>query len=411
MTVTFVLSNGETPQVPNSLVSTSNLITSLMADANLDDVEIDVPDVYTYVFHYYINVLNNKHTIINDDNNVDEDDETNKLTVDKLLVCFNMESFFADDMFFDYLLRWAYRIWDSFYSHINVLPSEHLIYLHTPYEFVPTKYMNRPQYFKQWLQINQDIKVKLNTNDIYYTIVGYYNDDDGDAGGHNQRYEANQIKYLEVYHTTCNINMGREIYKEWYRDGQPSLEYNYVDDIMDGLQLEWYENNSSVIDNNLNNDDDDDSKGGKLKYIHVYVRGLKHGLQLYWYKSGRIMHKNNYLDGIRHGLQQTWYDNKGQQVSDQLESECNYDKGLEHGLQLHWYNNGKLKSQENYIDGKKHGFQETWTVNDGILKHKFHYTKGKLDGIQKAWNDAGQFIYQEIYDMGKLIPDFPYQQA
>ena len=70
-------------------------------------------------------------------------------TVDTLILCFKMESYFTDDKFFKYLMSKAYPVWEEFYPRIHELPDEYLVYLYTPYEFVPDVYILIDHYFSK----------------------------------------------------------------------------------------------------------------------------------------------------------------------------------------------------------------------------------------------------------------------
>ena len=215
MTVSFIvsdnsgLSSDQKVDVPIHIIKSSKYINSLILDCGIDDITIKVPQQYNSVFDIYLNVLNSNYTPVND--------------VSKLLDCFsaadlrfNMETFFADDMFFNYLMTQSYMIWNEFYSHINSLLDTRMVYLHTPYEFVPQKYMNTSSFFKDWIQINQNNIITINYNKVYYTNTTYYG---------NSTY----IKTMEVCHTVDRQITGYKLEQKWYESGQLSYHYSYFD--------------------------------------------------------------------------------------------------------------------------------------------------------------------------------------
>jgi len=210
MTVEFVISETNKVVVPNSvIVSNSEYIKSLMSDLNTQNLSIDVPVRLIPVFDIYIDFLNRNPRSIN---NIKQSIKS----VSDILTCFDMESYFADNKFFKYLISQTYTMWDEFYPNISKLPDDRTVYLYTPYEFVPHKYMSNPVFFNRWVYINQNkyITLKRNNgllaqrNEIHYTYTTYYS---------NER-----IKELDTYVIDPNDKskkMGHRILKRWYDNG------------------------------------------------------------------------------------------------------------------------------------------------------------------------------------------------
>jgi len=338
MTVTFFvedLNNNEynTISVPNSIVHTSDTITHMLEYFNTSDVDIKVKQKYLHDLPIYVNFLYGKNhgTITN---------------VDILLNCFDMESYFSDDEFFKYLMKQVYTIWDQFFPVINQVPDERMVYLYTPYEFVPSKYMTNPSFFDEWLKINSNVIIILNMYDEYHTDVHYYDT--------NKKH----IKSCDIYHTYGGTKIG-------YRH-----------------EITWYSS-----DNNQNNS----GKRGSLKSIHNYEDNVKHGIQEAWYAndnnqdstSGKLKYRYNYKHGESDGVQEMWYPNG------QINSIFNYKDGQQDGVQEMWYPNGHIQFILNEKDGRPDGEQRTWGY--------------------KNQGDGGtiQLTSHSIYDMGKYIRDVP----
>jgi len=172
MTTAFLLSNTKILLIDNSLTVSSHFINSERQKPNGyddNDILIDVPEKFTStvtdknipVFTFYYTFLLGTPLHIND--------------TKTLCLCFNMQSYFDDDAFFVYVMKEAYNLWFMFYRFISILSNERLIYLNSPYEYVPSHYMNEPSFFKEWLEINKSIQIVLNGNEVYYTKVDYYN--------------------------------------------------------------------------------------------------------------------------------------------------------------------------------------------------------------------------------------------
>ena len=79
---------------------------------------------------------------------------------------------------------------------------------------------------------------------------------------------------------------------------------------------------------------------------HNYVNGKIHGLQRNWYSNGQIFEEVNYVNGKIHGLQRNWYSNG------QIFEEVNYVNGKIHGLYRYWHSNGQLSEEVNYVNGQ-----------------------------------------------------------
>jgi len=306
MTVTFNLRNGENEvTISNNLVVTSDYIKGLLEQYNISNITIDVPVTYTNIFYIYFKFLNG--------NNIPIDN------LDTLLLCFRMESYFADNKFFEYLMLQTYTMWSTFYPHISELPDERLVYLYTPYEFVPIKYMNNPSFFKSWLQINQNKQVTIN-NGIYHTDTTYYDDDE------DKEEDKKYIKELDIYHTINNVEIGYCMKKGWHTYGQLEYLLHYFNGEKEGLQQRWYEN-------------------GQLLYRQKFVNGNREGLQEGWYKYGQLQYREHYVNGYRDGLQEAWYSNG------QLQYTHHYINGKQNGLQQRWYDNGQFKYRNLYNMG------------------------------------------------------------
>lgn len=86
-----------------------------------------------------------------------------------------------------------------------------------------------------------------------------------------------------------------------------------------------------------------------------------------------------------------------------------------------YYNNGNLKSDIEYVNGRKHGIEKQWFLNSKLAIER-HYTKGIKTGIHKGWwengtqkfeyyfNTKGMYngIHKEWYTSGQIYRDFNY---
>lgn len=119
----------------------------------------------------------------------------------------------------------------------------------------------------------------------------------------------------------------------------------------------------------------EDWEGGfKWGELHL-LKGKKHGVckeWCSWYVDGHLSEIERYLNGERHGKQETWeYDGT-------KDSECNYHHGKPHGKQVSWWFNGQKHYEYNYHYGKEHGTWKTWYDDDGTLEEHKEYAYGFL---------------------------------
>ena len=94
----------------------------------------------------------------------------------------------------------------------------------------------------------------------------------------------------------------------------------------------------------------------------------KEGAWRMWYDNGQLRWESHWVDGKRHGFR-GWYDD-GQL---HWESQCVY--GKQHGFDWTWYDNGQLFWEIHWVDGKKHGMEYVWNQN-GVMRYKINWVHG-----------------------------------
>tara|TARA_B000000532_G_scaffold108457_1_gene87111 strand:+ start:828 stop:1586 length:759 start_codon:yes stop_codon:yes gene_type:complete len=96
--------------------------------------------------------------------------------------------------------------------------------------------------------------------------------------------------YGDFNEESVSNNLNDGILREYYKDGNLKIEYNYDNGKKNGIQKKWHENKQLAINYNYNN--------GKLD-----------GKQKKWYKNGNIQSEINYKNDILHGVSKYWYKN------------------------------------------------------------------------------------------------------
>ncbi len=66
-----------------------------------------------------------------------------------------------------------------------------------------------------------------------------------------------------------------------------------------------------------------------------------------------------------------------------------------------WYEDGQIKEEVNFIDGKYDG-KATWWYENGQISGIYNYKDGKLHGKGTSWNENGQ-ISETNYKDGVCI--------
>ena len=69
------------------------------------------------------------------------------------------------------------------------------------------------------------------------------------------------------------------------------------------------------------------------------------------------------------------------------------------GVQRSYWANGKLKSEQRYIDGKLDGAYKTWYENGQVFQDG-QYANGMMDGSWLIFYPDGQLASKAVYDKG-----------
>jgi len=273
MTITLII-NQEHVRLDNSLLRTSKAVTDALADLHQNDIDIEIPFDYWSTIDIYLEFVNKIY--FDDSGQVIYPD--NLPTIDEpetLTLCFYMESFFEDHTFFIYLMKQAYAIWSAFLPYIHTLPDERLVYLYTPYEFVPDKYRDKLSFFKEWLDINANKQVVLcwQGNEVHSTYVTYYDN------GQLERFSAQHFSSgSRVNPYGVRFGVGYGISMAWYENGQLWSRAIYKDGKQNGLTEAWYDN-------------------GQPKEREIFKDDSRNGLKETWYEDGRPNYIADYAMG------------------------------------------------------------------------------------------------------------------
>ena len=94
------------------------------------------------------------------------------------------------------------------------------------------------------------------------------------------------------------------------------------------------------------------------------------GNNLCKYENGQIKSEGNYKDGKPDGKVTGWFENG------QIQTVLNLKDGKLNGKVIDWYENGQIEAEGNYKDGKLDGKATYWHEN-GKIKGKVTFKDGK----------------------------------
>lgn len=182
--------------------------------------------------------------------------------------------------------------------------------------------------------------------------------------------------YVGKNHKSKFLTSQLNNYSVW-EDENYLIKGSYLDDSLDGLYIEYFEN----------------------KLIHIignYKKGLKVGEFRTYHDNGNLYFIENFEDGKLNGLWQQYY-NTGK-----LREERFYQKNnIVTSNVIEWYDNGNKKNNCEYVyeNNQKlnHGTFISYYEN-GVIQSINQYTKGKPSGDWKGFYENGNIKYLLIYE-------------
>ncbi len=116
--------------------------------------------------------------------------------------------------------------------------------------------------------------------------------------------------------------------------------------------------------------------------------GLKQGIWRTFWNNGDLRSETFYIDGKKNGLELIFYDKP-----DCPEQEAYYKNDTLNGWLIRYSKRCKKQFEEQYMNGVKEGWEYEYYDN-GIKKAEGFYKKGFLDGFYKVYNNHGHFAYE-----------------
>ena len=107
------------------------------------------------------------------------------------------------------------------------------------------------------------------------------------------------------------------------------------------------------------------------------------GILRTYYPTAELKSEIEYVYGKKNGYERQWYKN-GEFLIERF-----YKNGFKTGIHKAWFSSGKLKFEYHFNDnGEFHGQVREWYKNSQIFRD-FNYEDGKEVGSQRLWKDDG----------------------
>lgn len=132
------------------------------------------------------------------------------------------------------------------------------------------------------------------------------------------------------------------------------------------------------------------------------ARLVKNSVEKAFHRNGRLREVVPLRNGRRHGAVRVWHKNGV------LANEERYQNGLLHGVSRQWNEAGRLLGEYRMVQGT--GVQRTWHEN-GRLQLEFSTVRGDFSGRYRLWLNDGKLMSEEIYLNGRPVTAEEYRAA
>jgi antitoxin component YwqK of YwqJK toxin-antitoxin module len=125
-----------------------------------------------------------------------------------------------------------------------------------------------------------------------------------------------------------------------------------------------------------------------------YKNDTKDGPWKSYYENGQLKEEGNYKDGKNYHGQYKEYHENGQ-----LKHDGKYKDGIQEGICKLYYENGQMELETNFKDGEHNGQYKEYHEN-GQLKYERNYKDGEDYGQYKEYHENGQLKYEGDFKDG-----------
>jgi antitoxin component YwqK of YwqJK toxin-antitoxin module len=226
------------------------------------------------------------------------------------------------------------------------------------------------------------------------------------------KYRNGYVATEERINRTDKFGKKQGIWRTFYDNGNTKREERYQDDKLDGyvkefaadgnlLKTEKYEdgvyikNAAELVRLDVKNEYYDN---GKVKTSGTYKDGIPEGVTRIYSEDGLIIGGKTYSNGfvVAEGI----YDERGYQQGKwkeyyndgKLKSEGEYKDGKRIGEWIYYHNNGKIEQRGKFVAGGKPNGEWKWYYETGNLLREEKFRNGKEDGMMIEYSDTGNVI-------------------
>ena len=186
-------------------------------------------------------------------------------------------------------------------------------------------------------------------------------------------------------------------YELWIKDGQKREEGNWTKDGDYLILNRWNKNGNQIITNGQGSIVGK-NKEGLVVWQKEYIGGrleFDQKNEHEYYDNGQVKSETGYFEGKKHGLYKNWFENG------QLKKQGKYQNDDSYGRFSEWFENGQLKEQGEYRDGQ-YFMTNRWSSNGGQL-----VKDGNGSWIGR--NTAGLEVWKKLYADGLLSKEWNYE--
>ena len=137
---------------------------------------------------------------------------------------------------------------------------------------------------------------------------------------------------------------------------------------------------------------------GYLRYRFYKKNDLFHGKHIEFFENGKIKQEADYLDGKKNGDFKIYYE------SGQIKTECSFINNLQHGKTISYYKTGQVKTECSFINNLQHGKTISY-YKTGQVFRKFQMEQGEIIGIVQEFFKNGNIKFTCFENMYVFFND------
>ena len=247
------------------------------------------------------------------------------------------------------------------------------------------------EYIGGRLEFDQKNEHEYYDNGQLESEIGY--SENKKHGRYSMWYENGQIKAKG----TNSYDAPYGYYVEWLEDGKMREEGTWTEDGENLIQNRWNKNGNQIITDGQGSIVGK-NKEGLVVWQKEYIGGrleFDQKNEHEYYDNGQVKYETGYYEGKKHGLYKNWFENG------QLKKQGKYQNDNSFGRFAEWFENGQLKEQGEYRDGQ-YFMTNRWSSNGGQLVKDGN-------GSWVGRNTAGLEVWKKLYADGLLSKEWNYE--